>query len=94
MTCDVALEDSDCLADVSFANSRLSKHLFEGAVAQEEILMATRPELCVAALLCGALEMDEVVIVSGCRKTSEAKGYGKSLRCLGTQDEDRLPLIL
>ena len=69
------------MAHVNFANERLSGHLFGGAVAQEEILMATRPELIAASLFCEKLHPEEVVIVRGTKRFSKASGYGRTVKC-------------
>ena len=90
------MESSTCRHHSNFANMRLSGHLFGGAVAQEEILMATRPELIVAAIFAETLQKNEAVTVAGTKLFSHAHGYGRRVTRvpLGALESRRKDVII
>ncbi len=92
ISCKVTIESAlDCDAHVNFANAFLSGHLFQGAIAQEEILFAMRPELCACAILCERMCDDEAVAVTGTRQYSNAIGYGRRVKCQPLDEPTRHP---
>ncbi len=85
------MEISTCEGHVNFANERLGGHLYGGAVAQEEILCAFRPELCISTFVCARLQPNEAVVVRGARKWSAAAGYGRTVKCVALSQKDSSP---
>jgi hypothetical protein len=74
-----SMQESKAPAHVDFSNSSVGGGIFlnaPGASAQEEILFATHPELCVATILAPEPLMDdEVLLVKGARRFVHHMGY-------------------
>lgn len=56
-----------------------SVDMFKGSVTQESIILLTRPETIVAALLCAKLGPNETLTVIGAEKMSLHRGFGSSV---------------
>ena len=54
-----------------------------GATAQEEITFATHPELCIATILCDALQDNEAVLIHGARHFLSTRGVPRYVRFPG-----------
>lgn len=68
------------------AHDYLGGDLFTGAITQEEIMLACRPDALICILICPRLR-DDVVTVFGARKYSQYAGIGSSLRCVQSYND-------
>eukprot|EP00922_Rhytidocystis_sp_ex-Travisia-forbesii_P006826 GHVS01009965.1.p1 GENE.GHVS01009965.1~~GHVS01009965.1.p1 ORF type:complete len:470 (+),score=63.39 GHVS01009965.1:479-1888(+) len=74
------IEDSLFL-QADFANKSIGGGVLDAGCVQEEILFATRPELCVARLFFEELSPTEAIRITGATPFTAYSGYAHSFRC-------------
>ncbi|CAF3303609.1 unnamed protein product [Rotaria socialis] len=60
---------------VDFANKQIHIHMIFPSATQEEILFSCCPEALLAILACETLQPDEVVILRGCKRFVDYRGF-------------------
>ena len=68
---------------VDFANRWIGGGVLRKGAVQEEIMFSICPELLTTILICGVMEKDEAIIITGADEYSLHKGYGRTLRFIG-----------
>ncbi|CAF1079240.1 unnamed protein product [Rotaria sordida] len=82
---------------VDFANKHIHIHSISPSATQEEILFSCCPEAYLAILVCDTLRSDEVVILRGCKRFVDYRGYGETFQFVGpypNQDPTHIQDIL
>ena len=91
IACELKTPISESLAPlhVDFANSSVGGGIFlnaPGATAQEEIIFATHPELCLATVLSAVLQDNEALLIQGARRFSRHAGFLDTFTFAGKVD--------
>ncbi|CAF3375060.1 unnamed protein product [Rotaria sp. Silwood1] len=68
---------------VDFANKQIHIHSITSSATQEEILFSCCPEAFLAILVCDTLRSDEIVILRGCKRFVDYRGYGEAFQFIG-----------
>ena len=81
---DIRIEDTDNMyAKVDFANKYLGGGVLTRGCVQEEITFTICPELICGMCFMEAMDDNEAIIITGCKKYSKYQGYARSFRFLG-----------
>jgi hypothetical protein len=70
------------------AHNYLGGELFKHTISQEELILLTRPECLIAALICPLLSHNEVVAVLGSEKLTSHSGIGTNIKCTGKYNDE------
>ncbi|UJR12124.1 hypothetical protein I4U23_016301 [Adineta vaga] len=70
-------------AFVDFANKQIHIHSIMPSATQEEILFSCCPEAFLSILVCDTLRFNEVVILRGCKRFIDYRGYGETFQYVG-----------
>lgn len=81
-------DDGDGLLQVDFANKFLGGGVLNSGCVQEEIRFVICPELLISRLFTECLDDNECMIIMGCERFSEYKGYASSFAFTGDFVDD------
>eukprot|EP00116_Pleurobrachia_bachei_P005219 sb/3465481/ len=69
--------------EVDFANRWIGGGVLNRGAVQEEILFSVNPELMVTIFLCGVMESNEAIVITGTEQFSLSTGYSRGLQFAG-----------
>ena len=81
---DGSIDDSGCeVLHVDFANRWIGGGVLNRGAVQEEIMFSKCPELLTTVIICGVMENNEAIVITGADEFSLHKGYGKTFKFIG-----------